>query len=110
MKARTLGPALMIAFGVITMTSPMYSSISPAEVDPCSAPQAGIDPCCLAELAGAVEPCVTVPSTTAGGEGSGTAIPDAGSNSATTIALGVSLVAGGAALIVTTRRRPKTAA
>ena len=115
MKARTLGPALMIVFGVVTLTSPVYSSTSAGVIDPCAVPGAGTTvPCCEPTAAAVVEPCDTVPESTAspttGGEGSGAGIPDAGSNSATTIALGVSLVAGGAALIVTTRRRPKAAA
>ena len=115
MKARTLGPALMIVLGAVTLASPAYSAISAAVVDPCSVPGSGTTvPCCDVTAAEVVEPCDTVPETTSspttGGEGSGSGIPDTGGNSATTIALGVSLIAGGAALVVTTRRRPKAAA
>lgn len=110
MKARTLGPALMIALGAVTLVSPTFTSVSASEVDPCTAPQAGVDPCCDASAIAVVdttEGCDTT--TTTGDDGSGAGIPDAGGNTATTIALGVALLGGGGALIFTTRRRPKTA-
>jgi len=125
MKARTIGPLLMMTMGAAIMLVPATSwvgagdqtvcdtkAIQVQEVDPC-------DPCeTINPQLGSVDPCIdtvpettglpdTSPATTTGDVGSGgSSLPETGSSSLGFVVLGGLLVAAGGALLVTGRRTP----
>ncbi|HTH04271.1 MAG TPA: LPXTG cell wall anchor domain-containing protein [Ilumatobacteraceae bacterium] len=129
MKARTVGPALMIVLGGAMMFMPSSTYVgagSSTVTDPCdSLPSdnvAGLvagpptTDCCIVGGPGIIDPCVvdtidtivdTAPETT-DTAGSGGQIPATGASSNTwlVVLIGGALVVGGSGLLVAGRRKP----
>lgn len=136
MKARTIGPLLMMTAGAAVMFVPSASWVGAGEQEVCDTliiqPARNdvevlnvvpCDPCDTVPLqAGVIQPCVVdtvpettgVPETTTGapettsGVGSGGgSLPETGSSNLGFIVLGGALVLAGGALLVTGRRTPE---
>ena len=64
MKARTLGPILMMTLGAAIIFAPATGWVGAGDIDPCiaigiaPAPQV-VDPCCPDPATGIVDPCAT---------------------------------------------------
>ena len=132
MRARTVGPALMIALGGAMMFMPSSTYVgagSSTVTDPCaSLPEDAVEgqgdgppttDCCFVGGPGIIDPCVvdtidTIPETapeTTDTAGSGGQIPATGASSNTwvVVLIGGALVVGGSGLLVAGRRRPTDA-
>lgn len=138
MKARTLGPVLMMTLGAAIIFAPATGWVGAGDIDPCIAigiePTVQVvDPCCPDPRAGIVDPCVSTtveattttvaattttlaatttvaPTTTTDIGSGGQGLPATGGTSSSYVVLGGLLLIGGAGLLVLGRGKSDAAA
>lgn len=122
MKARTLGPVLMMTLGAAIIFAPATGWVGAGDVNPCPNSEIGIiDPCVTSTTeaptttiaatttTAAATTTVVLPTTTAIGSG-GQGLPSTGGTSSTYVVLGGLMLIGGAGLLVLGRGKSDAAA